>query len=85
MHSSAQHHSQTVAVTGVVKRGRGTQVERRIETGGYRCGRQIGRMEIKADNRKEEAENLEAFMKMHDIQKKGFLFLHMQMALPKED
>lgn len=42
-------------------------------------------MEIKADNRKEEAENLEAFMKMHDIQKKGFLFLHIQMALPKED
>lgn len=42
-------------------------MERRIETGGYRCGRQIGRMEIKADNRKEEAENLEAFMKMYDI------------------
>lgn len=49
------------------QRGRGTQVERRIETGGDRCGRQIGRMEIKADNRKEEAENLEAFMEMYDI------------------
>lgn len=41
-------------------------------------------MEIKVDKR-EAAESLEMFINMWSMQNKGFLFLRVQMALPKED